>query len=115
MSNRRDIELGLEADIEQPYMPTLTASATTTLTKWYPVIGLKLQASGTSVLKLASAEIWAGKQTKLSVVIDGGGECQLLDSLGNDILGDNFGAITDYAIVESVDGKIVAVVKEVTS
>ena len=109
-------DLGYIADTENPYVPTLTASATTTLTEWKPLIALRLQATGVSVLKMPHWSVWSGKKTTIYVSVDGGGECQIVDAGGTDLLGsDNIGALTDYSILENIDGKSVQVIKEVTT
>ena len=115
MPRNISIELGLEANPEQPYMPTLTASATTTLTAYYPEIALSLQATGVSILKLPNPALWDGKRTRIVVVKDGGGECTLEDSAGNDLIGDNFGAINDYALIENIGGVVAVKVVETTN
>jgi hypothetical protein len=108
-------DLGYIADTENPYVPTLTASVTTTLTEWKPLIALRLQASGASVLKLPHWSLWAGKRMTVYVSVDGGGECQVIDAAASDVLGDNLGALTDYCILENIDGKSVQVIKETTN
>lgn len=116
MPRNVEIELGLAANVEQPYLPTLTASATTTLTKWYPEIALALTSSGTAILKLANPALWNGKRTRIKVVKTAGtGQCTLQDAAGNDLIGDNFSAVNDYAIVENVGGVVAVVIKEVTT
>lgn len=109
-------DLGYTGDNEAGYEVTGSGTATTTLTEWKPYIKVNLGASSTAVLKLAKSDVWANKQTRIVVIKTAGtGQMQLVDSAGNDLLGDNFSAVGDGAIIENIGGLTLAKIWEQTT
>jgi len=75
------------------------ASETLTLGPDENVIRVTLPASGAGILKLPPKVEAAGRMFSFTVVSDGGGEVQIVDDGGSDVISDNLGAATDYALI----------------
>lgn len=72
-------------------------------------------ASGVGTLKMPPAELTRGRTFTFETLNTGGGEVEIADAAGSDIVGDNLSAGSDdYAVLYST-GKRYIVLKEVTT
>lgn len=90
------------------------ASETIELNAEDQIVRVTTPASGAGVLKLPSRAEAAGRMYSFTIHSDGGGEVQVVDDTGTDLVSDNLGAAGDYMLYYC-DGFMYYVVKENTN
>jgi hypothetical protein len=110
--DHRDVDVGFTPSKSEPKVVT----AATTLKGWERYVAVTTPSTSTYDLTLPPLSEWVNEEIIIVVDKDLTGEVTVKDyETGTDQIGDNLGAVGDYAICKNVGGLTIAVIKELSS